>query len=53
MLGSVRDSTGGQWGVLVLDNMTTKVISSVAGISDILDYSISRMFEEYGIISMY
>lgn len=41
MLGSVRDSTGGQWGVLVLDNMTTKVISSVAGISDILDYSIS------------
>ncbi len=42
MLGGVRDETGGQWAVLVMDSMTTKVMSSVAGISDIMDYSISR-----------
>ncbi|GAB4816148.1 hypothetical protein N2152v2_003194 [Parachlorella kessleri] len=41
MLGTVRDETGGQWAVLVLDAMTTKVMSSVAGISDIMDFSIS------------
>lgn len=42
MLGGVRQETGGQWGVLVLDEMTTKVMSSVAGISDIMDFGVSR-----------
>lgn len=42
MLGTVRDETGGKWSVLVLDAMTTKVMSCVAGISDILDYGVSR-----------
>ena len=47
MLGTVRDETGGQWAVLVLDAMTTKVMSSVAGISDIMDFSISRELSEW------
>ena len=47
MLGTVRDETGGQWAVLVLDAMTTKVMSSVAGISDIMDFSISRELFEW------
>lgn len=42
MLGSVRDQAGGTWSVLVLDAVTTKVLSNVAGVSDIMDYGVSR-----------
>jgi hypothetical protein len=39
MLGQVKD---GEWNVLVLDAVTTKVISSAVHVSDILDYGIAR-----------
>jgi hypothetical protein len=42
MLGSVRDAAGGAWSVLVLDPTTTKVLSNVAGVADIMDYGVSR-----------
>lgn len=42
MLGSVRDASPGQWSVLVMDSLTTRVMSHVVGISDILDYGVSR-----------
>lgn len=42
MLGSVRDASGpNQWSVLVLDPVTTRIMSNVCGISDILDYGVS------------
>lgn len=41
MLGSVRDQSGGAWSVLVLDAVTTKVLSSVCKISDIMDFGVS------------
>ena len=40
MLGGVSKATGG-WSVLVLDDDTTRIISAVAGLSDILDYGVS------------
>lgn len=42
MLGSVRDQAGGAWCVLVMDPVTTKVLSNVAGVSDVMDYGVSR-----------
>ena len=48
MLGGVRDQEGGQWSVLVLDAITTKVITKVAGISDIMDYGVSRASQGWG-----
>jgi syntaxin-binding protein 1 len=41
MLGSVRDQSGGVWSVLVLDAVTTKVMSRVCRISDIMDFGVS------------
>ncbi|KAL4443933.1 hypothetical protein ABPG75_011670 [Micractinium tetrahymenae] len=41
MLGSVRDQAGGAWCVLVMDAVTTKVLSNVAGVSDVMDYGVS------------
>lgn len=41
MLGSVRDQAGGSWCVLVMDAVTTKVLSNVAGVSDVMDYGVS------------
>lgn len=42
MLGSVQAKAGPiQWSVLVLDRVTTSIMSNMAGISDILDYGIS------------
>jgi hypothetical protein len=42
MLGSVRDQSGGAWSVLVLDPTTTKVLSNVCGVADIMEYGVSR-----------
>lgn len=42
MLGSVRDQAGGAWCVLVMDSVTTKVLSNVAGVSDVMDFGVSR-----------
>ena len=42
MLGSVREQSGGAWSVLVLDAVTTKVLSKVCRVSDIMDYGVSR-----------
>jgi syntaxin-binding protein 1 len=39
MLGGVKRE--GEWGVLLLDAVTTQVVSSVAGVADVLDYGIS------------
>ena len=41
MLGSVRESGGGEWSVLVMDEITTRVMSSSCRISDVLDYGVS------------
>ncbi len=37
MLGGVKDSIGAGWKVLVMDEFTTKVMSSCCKMSDILD----------------
>lgn len=48
MLGSVRDAVGvGGWSVLVLDDVTTRVLSKVAGVSDIMEYGVS-LVEDIG-----
>lgn len=39
MLGSVREE--GHWSVLLLDRFTTRIMSNVCGISDLLDYGVS------------
>jgi len=41
MLGSISDTTGGGWKVLVVDDTTTKVLSSALKMSDILDAQVS------------
>ena len=41
MLGSVRESGGGEWSVLIMDDITTRVMSSSCRISDVLDYGVS------------
>jgi syntaxin-binding protein 1 len=40
MLGSVK--VEGQWSVLLMDNVTTQIMSNICGVSDLLDYGISR-----------
>lgn len=47
MLGSVRDSGGAEWSVLVMDDVTTRVMSHSCRISDVLDYGISRKCSAY------
>lgn len=37
MLGSIQDTTGGGWKVLVLDNTTTRILSAAMHMSDILE----------------
>lgn len=37
MLGSIQDPTGGGWKVLVLDSVTTRILSSAMRMSDILE----------------
>ena len=37
MLGSIQDTTGGGWKVLVLDSITTRILSSAMRMSDILE----------------
>lgn len=41
MLGSVKDT---EWSVLIMDVVTTRVMSSICRISEILDYGVSREF---------
>ncbi|KAG2446991.1 hypothetical protein HYH02_008145 [Chlamydomonas schloesseri] len=41
MLGSVKDTTGGGWKVLIVDKFTTRVLSSTLRMSDILDCGVS------------
>lgn len=40
MLGSVKED--GEWAVLLLDKFTTRIMSNICGISDLLDYGVSR-----------
>eukprot|EP00889_Picochlorum_renovo_P002563 jgi/Picre1/29593/NNA_004978.t1 len=39
MLGSVKED--GEWAVLLLDKFTTRIMSNICGISDLLDYGVS------------
>eukprot|EP00879_Flechtneria_rotunda_P003010 GHRR01003228.1.p1 GENE.GHRR01003228.1~~GHRR01003228.1.p1 ORF type:complete len:663 (+),score=201.56 GHRR01003228.1:278-2266(+) len=41
MLGTVVDSVGGGWKVLVMDALTTRIVSSALRMSDILDTGVS------------
>lgn len=41
MLGSIQDPTAGGWRVLVLDELTTRILSSAIRMSDILEANIS------------
>lgn len=40
MLGGLK--VEGTWSVLVLDSFTTQMLSNVCGVSDLLDYGVSR-----------
>lgn len=40
MLGSVKAE--GAWSVLLLDSITTQIMTNVCGVSDIMDYGVSR-----------
>ena len=42
MLGGVKLAGGADWSVLIMDVVTTKVMSKAARISEILDYGVSR-----------
>lgn len=42
MLSSVKAAGGAEWSVLIMDAMTTRVMSSACRISDVLDYGVSR-----------
>ena len=42
MLGSVASSIPNQWSVLLMDDATTHILSRICGISDVLDYGVSR-----------
>lgn len=37
MLGGIQDTTGGGWKVLILDSVTTRILSSAMRMSDIMD----------------
>jgi hypothetical protein len=39
MVGGIRAS--GKWSVLVLDNVTTQIMTNVCGVADLLDYGVS------------
>ncbi|KAG2432231.1 hypothetical protein HXX76_009150 [Chlamydomonas incerta] len=41
MLGSVQETTGGSWKVLIVDKFTTRILSSTLRMSDILDCGVS------------
>jgi len=41
MLGSIQDSTGGGWKVLITDHFTTRVLSSTLKMSDMLECNVS------------
>ena len=42
MLSSVKVED--QWSVLVLDNVTTQIMTNICGVSDLLDYGVSCAF---------
>lgn len=39
MLGGLR--VEGQWSVLLLDDITTQIMTNICGVADLLDYGIS------------
>ena len=41
MLGSVKAAGGADWCILIMDSVTTRVMSRAARISEILDYGVS------------
>ena len=41
MLGSVKGAGGADWCILIMDTVTTRVMSRAARISEILDYGVS------------
>eukprot|EP00798_Chlamydomonas_sp_ICE-L_P017030 gene17030-23322_t len=43
MLGSINDNTGGGWKVLILDELTTRLLSSSMKMSDILEANVSMV----------
>ena len=42
MLSTVKAAGGAEWSVLIMDAVTTRVMSSACRISDVLDYGVSR-----------
>ena len=42
MLGSVKAAGGADWCILIMDAVTTRVMSRAARISEILDFGVSR-----------
>lgn len=44
MLGGIKDAGGAEWSVLIMDAVTTRVMSRACRISEILDYGVSCMF---------
>jgi hypothetical protein len=44
-LGSVK--TEGQWAVLLLDAVTTQIMTNICGVADLLEYGISRKKQFY------
>lgn len=47
MLGEIKESGGADWSVLIMDDVTTKVMSSCCRISDLLDYGVSCELHYY------
>ena len=41
MLGEIKESGGADWSVLIMDDVTTRVMSSCCRVSDLLDYGVS------------
>lgn len=42
MLSTVKAAGGAEWSVLIMDAVTTRVMSSACRISDVLDFGVSR-----------
>ena len=43
MLGSIKEAGAADWSVLVMDPVSTRIMSHACQISEILDYGISCM----------
>ena len=51
MLGGVKIEN--QWSILLLDRLTTQIMSSIAGVSNLLDYGVSRKFHPLHPMALY